>query len=82
MSVSRLIADAVEDEPDALAPHPERDEAILRKPLHERDEDGLVGPAARHQLDSVRLRRHQEVHVEHAFGTPDVVDHLTARIRR
>src|SRR5829696_8974124 len=68
--------DAVENEPVALAAHPEGHQPVVGELLHERFDDPLLGLAARHQFDSVELGRLLIVCVQHALGMLDLADHL------
>src|SRR5215216_639042 len=68
--------DAIEDEPVALAAHPEGHQSVVGELLHERFDDPLLGLAARHQFDSVEFWRLLIVCVQHALGMVDLADHL------
>src|SRR5829696_3514271 len=67
--------DAVEDEPVALAPHPEGHKPVVGDLLHEHLDDRLVGLAARHELDRVEFWWLLVVCVQHALGVLDLADH-------
>src|SRR5829696_187261 len=60
--------DAVEDETVALSAHPEGHQPVVGDLLHKSVDDPLVSLAARHQFDSVELRRLLVVGVQHALG--------------
>src|SRR5215217_7136007 len=64
--------DAVEDEPVALAAHPEGHQSVLGDLLHKRVDDPLFGLATRHQLNRIEFGRLLIVCVQHALGMLDL----------